>query len=96
MKPGAQLSLQSHQHRAEHWVVIKGTAEVVRGDETLMLDEGEHIYIPINAIHRLSNPGSGLLEVLEVQMGHYLEEDDIVRYLDLYDRKTTPAAASAL
>ena len=96
VKPGAQLSLQSHQHRAEHWVVIKGTAEVVRGDETLMLDEGEHIYIPINAIHRLSNPGSGLLEVLEVQMGHYLEEDDIVRYLDLYDRKTTPAAASAL
>ena len=91
--PGAQLSLQSHRHRAEHWVVVKGIAEVVHGDQALTLGEGDHIYIPENTIHRLSNPGSAFLEVLEVQMGRYLEEDDIVRYSDLYDRKTPPVAA---
>lgn len=94
VNPGAQLSLQSHRHRAEHWVVTRGVAKVVRGDETLTLDEGEHIYIPKGAIHRLSNSGSDALEVIEVQIGHYLEEDDIVRYEDLYDRPMTQLAAS--
>jgi mannose-6-phosphate isomerase-like protein (cupin superfamily) len=84
---GASLSLQSHLHRAEHWVVVKGTAKVVNGENLLTLHENESTYIPAKAKHRLSNPGKIKLEIIEVQTGKYLEEDDIVRYEDVYDRK---------
>jgi len=84
--PGSQLSLQSHLHRAEHWVVVKGTAEVVNGEETIILRENESTFIPATAKHRLKNPGLINLEVIEVQTGKYLEEDDIARFKDVYDR----------
>ena len=86
VKPGGKLSLQSHNRRAEHWVVVKGTAEVVLDGKILTLHENESTYIPIGGVHRLSNPGSEMLEVVEVQTGDYLEEDDIVRYEDIYAR----------
>ena len=86
VNPGGKLSLQSHSKRAEHWVVVKGTAEVVLDGKILTLHENESTYIPIGGIHRLSNPGTGVLEVVEVQTGDYLEEDDIVRYEDIYAR----------
>ncbi len=86
VKPGGKLSLQSHSKRAEHWVVVKGVAEVVLDGRILTLHENESTYIPIGGIHRLSNPGKQLLEVVEVQTGDYLEEDDIVRYEDIYAR----------
>jgi len=85
--PGAQLSLQMHHHRAEHWVVVKGTAQVTRGDETFIVTENQSTYIPIGTKHRLLNPGSIPLEMIEVQSGSYLGEDDIVRFDDIYGRK---------
>jgi mannose-1-phosphate guanylyltransferase/mannose-6-phosphate isomerase len=86
VKPGAQLSLQMHHHRAEHWVVVKGTARVTCGERTFNLHENESTYIPIGERHRLENPGNIPLEVIEIQSGSYLGEDDIVRYDDVYDR----------
>ena len=86
VKPGAQLSLQMHHHRAEHWVVVKGTAQVTCGDQVFMLHENESTYIPTGVKHRLENTGNIPLEVIEVQSGGYLGEDDIVRFEDVYDR----------
>jgi mannose-1-phosphate guanylyltransferase / mannose-6-phosphate isomerase len=84
--PGAQLSLQKHFHRAEHWVVVKGTAEVTIGESIRTLHENQSVYIPIGSVHRLANPGKILLELIEVQVGSYLGEDDIVRLDDVYGR----------
>ena len=86
IRPGEALSLQMHHHRAEHWVVVKGTAKVTRGDEVFLLTENQSTYVPVGVEHRLENPGTLLLEVVEVQTGSYLEEDDIVRFEDRYDR----------
>ena len=86
VKPGAALSLQMHHHRAEHWIVVSGTAKVTRGDETLLLSENESTYIPLGVKHRLENPGKVPLELIEVQSGSYLGEDDIVRFEDVYGR----------
>lgn len=86
VKPGASLSLQMHHHRAEHWIVVQGTAEIVNGDKTLLLTENQSTYIPLGQVHRLSNPGKLPLEIIEVQSGSYLGEDDIVRYQDTYGR----------
>ncbi|MDP2822368.1 MAG: mannose-1-phosphate guanylyltransferase/mannose-6-phosphate isomerase [Sulfuritalea sp.] len=87
VRPGATLSLQMHHHRAEHWVVVRGTAKVTRGDETLLLGENESTYIPLGVRHRLENPGQIPLEIIEVQSGSYLGEDDIVRFEDNYGRQ---------
>jgi len=84
--PGASLSLQMHYHRAEHWIVVRGTARVTRGDETYLLTENESTYIPPGTRHRLENPGKLPLELIEVQSGAYLGEDDIVRFDDVYGR----------
>lgn len=92
--PGASLSLQSHEHRSEHWVVVKGVAGVINGGDRLTLRENESTYIPAKVQHRLSNPGQGNLEIIEVQTGNYLGEDDIVRYQDEYGRPSGIAAAS--
>lgn len=86
VKPGAKLSLQKHHHRAEHWIVVSGTAEVTNGDRVLLLTENESTYIPLGGVHRLANPGSIPLEIIEVQSGSYLGEDDIVRIEDTYGR----------
>ena len=86
VKPGASLSLQMHHHRAEHWVVVRGTAKVTRGEETLLVSENESTYIPIGMQHRLENPGKVALEIIEVQSGAYLGEDDIVRIEDTFGR----------
>jgi mannose-1-phosphate guanylyltransferase / mannose-6-phosphate isomerase len=86
VKPGAQLSLQMHHHRAEHWVVVSGTAKVVRGDDEIMLTEDQSTYIPLGTRHRLENPGKIPLHLIEVQSGSYLGEDDIVRFEDTYGR----------
>ena len=86
VEPGATLSLQMHYHRAEHWVVVKGTAKVVRGDEEFLLTENHSTYIPMGVRHRLENPGRVPLEVIEVQSGAYLGEDDILRFEDRYGR----------
>jgi mannose-1-phosphate guanylyltransferase/mannose-6-phosphate isomerase len=86
VKPGASLSLQMHHHRAEHWVVVRGTARVTCGDEIFNLHENESTYIPMGETHRLENPGNIPLEVIEIQSGSYLGEDDIVRFEDVYDR----------
>jgi mannose-1-phosphate guanylyltransferase/mannose-6-phosphate isomerase len=86
VKPGAALSLQMHHHRAEHWIVVRGTARVTRNDETFLLTENESTYIPTGARHRLENPGKVPLEIIEVQSGAYLGEDDIVRFEDTYGR----------
>ena len=86
VKPGAQLSLQSHTRRAEHWIVVRGTARVTRDDEVFELFANQSTYIPIGAKHRLENPGKNMLELIEVQSGDYLGEDDIVRYEDVYGR----------
>jgi mannose-1-phosphate guanylyltransferase/mannose-6-phosphate isomerase len=85
--PGGKLSLQKHMHRAEHWVVVRGTAEVTIGEASRILHENESIYIPIGAVHRLANPGRIPLELIEVQTGSYLGEDDIVRLDDVYRRE---------
>lgn len=87
VKPGAALSLQMHHHRAEHWVVVSGTAEVTNGDKVMLLEENQSTYIPIGQVHRLANPGKVALEIIEVQSGGYLGEDDIVRFEDVYGRK---------
>jgi mannose-1-phosphate guanylyltransferase/mannose-6-phosphate isomerase len=87
VKPGATLSLQMHHHRAEHWVVVRGTARVTRGEETFLLAENQSTYIPIGTTHRLENPGKLPLEMIEVQSGAYLGEDDIVRFDDHYGRR---------
>lgn len=86
VKPGASLSLQKHYHRAEHWIVVKGTAEVTKGKETFLLSENQSTYIPLGEVHRLHNPGKTPLEMIEVQSGSYLGEDDIVRMDDHYGR----------
>jgi mannose-1-phosphate guanylyltransferase/mannose-6-phosphate isomerase len=87
VKPGASLSLQMHYHRAEHWIVVSGTAEVTVGDKVLVLSENQSTYIPLGEVHRLANPGKVPLEIIEVQSGSYLGEDDIVRFEDNYGRK---------
>jgi mannose-1-phosphate guanylyltransferase/mannose-6-phosphate isomerase len=86
VKPGASLSLQMHRHRAEHWIVVKGTAEITNGDKVITLTENQSTYIPQGQTHRLANPGKTLLEIIEVQSGSYLGEDDIVRFQDSYGR----------
>ncbi len=86
VKPGASLSLQMHQHRAEHWIVVKGTAEITNGDQVITLTENQSTYIRQGQTHRLANPGKTPLEIIEVQSGSYLGEDDIVRYEDAYGR----------
>jgi mannose-1-phosphate guanylyltransferase/mannose-6-phosphate isomerase len=86
VKPGASLSLQKHHHRAEHWIVVKGTAEVTCGDKVTLVTENQSTYIPLGEVHRLTNPGSIPLEIIEVQSGSYLGEDDIVRFEDTYGR----------
>ncbi|MCI0600484.1 MAG: mannose-1-phosphate guanylyltransferase/mannose-6-phosphate isomerase [Beijerinckiaceae bacterium] len=86
VKPGARLSLQKHFHRAEHWIVVKGTAEVTRDNEVHLVHENESIYLPIGCVHRMANPGRIDLELIEVQTGSYLGEDDIVRLQDVYNR----------
>jgi mannose-1-phosphate guanylyltransferase/mannose-6-phosphate isomerase len=87
VKPGASLSLQMHHHRAEHWIVVKGTAEITNGDKVITLTENQSTYIPQGQTHRLANPGKTPLEIIEVQSGSYLGEDDIVRFEDTYGRK---------
>jgi mannose-1-phosphate guanylyltransferase/mannose-6-phosphate isomerase len=87
VNPGASLSLQMHHHRAEHWVVVKGTAKVTRGDEEITLTEDQSVYVPLGTKHRLVNPGLIPLELIEVQTGSYLGEDDIVRFEDVYGRE---------
>ena len=89
VKPGASLSLQKHHHRAEHWIVVKGTAEIINGDKVLLLSENQSTYIPLGEVHRLGNPGTIPLEIIEVQSGSYLGEDDIVRFEDHYGRDQT-------
>jgi len=86
VKPGASLSLQKHHHRAEHWIVVSGTAEVTNGDQVMLLTENQSTYIPLGQVHRLANPGKVPLEIIEVQSGSYLGEDDIVRFEDSYGR----------
>jgi mannose-1-phosphate guanylyltransferase/mannose-6-phosphate isomerase len=87
VKPGAALSLQMHHHRAEHWIVVRGTAQVTRGDTSYLVSENESTFIPLGTRHRLENPGCVPLEMIEVQSGSYLGEDDIVRFEDIYGRK---------
>ena len=86
VRPGAKLSVQMHHHRAEHWIVVSGTVKVTNGDKTFLLSENESTYIPIGVIHALENPGENNLELIEVQSGSYLGEDDIVRFDDIYGR----------
>ena len=86
VKPGSMLSLQKHFHRSEHWVVVNGTAEVTLGNEVRNVHENQSVYIPICSTHRLANPGKIPLELIEVQVGSYLGEDDIVRLDDIYGR----------
>jgi mannose-1-phosphate guanylyltransferase / mannose-6-phosphate isomerase len=89
LKPGGILSLQMHHHRAEHWIVVQGTARVTCGDKTFLLSENESTYVPIGATHRIENPGKVALHIVEVRSGTYLGEDDIVRYEDSYGREGT-------
>jgi mannose-1-phosphate guanylyltransferase/mannose-6-phosphate isomerase len=93
--PGKQLSLQMHYHRAEHWIVVRGTAQVTCGERTFLLTENESTYIAVGMVHRLENPGKTPLEMIEVQSGHYLGEDDIVRFDDQYGRARPSAANNA-
>jgi len=86
VKPGEKLSLQMHHHRAEHWIVVRGTALITCGDETKLMTENQSTYIPVGVTHRLENPGKVDLEIIEVQSGSYLGEDDIVRFDDTYGR----------
>jgi mannose-1-phosphate guanylyltransferase len=86
VKPGEKLSVQMHHHRAEHWIVVSGTAKVTNGENTLLLSENQSTYIPIGVVHALENPGRIPLELIEVQSGSYLGEDDIVRFSDRYGR----------
>jgi mannose-1-phosphate guanylyltransferase len=86
VNPGAKLSVQMHHHRAEHWVVVSGSARVTNGDKTFLLSENESTYVPIGVVHALENPGKVPLEIIEIQSGSYLGEDDIVRFEDRYGR----------
>ena len=86
VNPGAALSLQSHHHRSEHWIVVEGTAKVTVDDEVRLISENQSIYIPLGAVHRMENPGKVPMVLIEVQTGIYLGEDDIVRYEDVYAR----------
>ena len=86
VRPGASLSLQMHHHRAEHWIVVKGTAEITKGDQVMLLTENQSTFIPQGQTHRLKNPGNTTLEIIEVQSGSYLDENDIVRFKDTYGR----------
>ena len=86
VEPGGSLSLQKHHHRAEHWIVVKGTARVTIGEVVKLLSENQSIYVPLGAVHRLENPGLIPLTLIEVQSGPYLGEDDIVRLEDIYSR----------
>jgi mannose-1-phosphate guanylyltransferase/mannose-6-phosphate isomerase len=95
VSPGATLSLQLHYHRAEHWIVVRGTARVTRGEEVFLLTENQSTYIPLGVKHRLENPGKVALEIIEVQSGAYLGEDDIVRFEDTYGRTAKPGAPAA-
>ena len=87
VRTGAALSLQSHMHRSEHWIVVSGTARVTVGDEVKLLSENQSVYIPLGARHRMENPGKVPVVMIEVQTGSYLGEDDIIRYEDVYARK---------
>jgi len=87
VKPGAALSLQSHKHRSEHWIVVDGTAQVTIDDTVQTMTEGQSVYVPLGSRHRLENPGDLPMVLIEVQIGTYLGEDDIFRYEDLYARK---------
>ena len=89
VKPGATLSLQMHHHRAEHWIVVSGTARITRGEEVFLLEENQSTYIPVGVQHRIENPGMIPLHIIEVQSGSYLGEDDIVRFEDRYGRQGT-------
>jgi mannose-6-phosphate isomerase-like protein (cupin superfamily) len=89
VKPKARLSLQSHHHRSEHWVVVTGTVEVTRDEEVEILSENQSTYIPIGKRHRLANPGKIPAFLIEVQSGSYLGEDDIIRYEDIYQRNSS-------
>ena len=87
VRPGGVLSLQMHHHRAEHWVVVSGTAKITRGKEIFLLEENQSTYIPVGVRHRIENPGRIALHIIEVQSGGYLGEDDIVRFEDVYGRQ---------
>ena len=93
VQPGQRLSLQSHEKRSEHWVVVRGPALVTVDDRESLLETGAHVFIPIRARHRLANPGSREIKIIEVQIGTYLEEDDIIRYEDDYRRLTATESA---
>ena len=86
VKPGAMLSLQSHQYRSEHWIVVEGTARVTIEDEVKLVSEGQSVYVPLGAKHRMENPGTLPMVLIEVQIGTYFGEDDIIRYEDVYSR----------
>ena len=86
VNPSASLSLQMHYHRSEHWIIVKGTAQITRNEETFLLGENQSTYIPFGTKHRLTNPGKLPLEIIEIQSGGYLGEDDIIRYDDAYGR----------
>jgi mannose-1-phosphate guanylyltransferase/mannose-6-phosphate isomerase len=86
VNPGAALSLQSHVHRSEHWIVVAGTARVTVDDEVKLVSENQSVYVPLGAVHRMENPGKVAMELIEVQTGTYLGEDDIIRYEDVYAR----------
>jgi mannose-1-phosphate guanylyltransferase/mannose-1-phosphate guanylyltransferase/mannose-6-phosphate isomerase len=86
VKPGAALSLQSHNHRSEHWIVVEGTAKVTIDENVEIITEGQSVYVPLGAIHRMENPGKLPMLLIEVQIGSYLGEDDIIRYEDIYSR----------
>lgn len=96
VKPQQKLSLQMHYHRSEHWIVVSGTAQVTIGDESRVVHEGESIFVPKSAIHRMENPGKVSLEIIEVQVGEYLGEDDIVRFEDIYGRLKEEEAFNVL
>ena len=84
---GGALSLQSHRYRSEHWVVVEGTAKVIVEQEEKLLTEGQSVYVPLGAMHRMENPGKSPMLLIEVQTGSYLGEDDIIRYDDIYSRE---------
>jgi len=86
VNPGAALSLQSHNHRSEHWIVVEGTAKVTIDDAVKFVYEGQSVYVPLGAKHRMENLGKSLMFLIEVQIGTYLGEDDIIRYDDIYAR----------
>ena len=90
VKPGGSLSLQSHKHRSEHWIVVEGTAKVTIDDEVKLVSEGQSVYVPLGAVHRMENPEKLPMLLIEVQIGSYLGEDDIIRYADTYNRNSLP------